>query len=32
MSDFRQDFIRFAVEVQVLRFGEFDTQAGRLAP
>ena len=32
MSDFRQDFIRFAVEEQVLRFGEFVTKAGRLSP
>ena len=32
MSDFRQDFIRFAVEEQVLRFGEFITKAGRLSP
>ncbi|HMW18839.1 MAG TPA: orotate phosphoribosyltransferase [Accumulibacter sp.] len=30
--DFRQDFIRFAVEKQVLRFGEFKTKAGRLSP
>ncbi len=32
MSDFRQDFIRFAVDEQVLRFGEFITKAGRLSP
>ena len=32
MSDFRQDFIRFAVEEQVLRFGEFVTKAGRPSP
>ena len=32
MSDFRQDFSRFAVEEQVLRFGEFVTKAGRLSP
>lgn len=32
MSDFRQDFIRFAVDEQVLRFGEFVTKAGRLSP
>ena len=30
--DFRQDFIRFAVAQQVLRFGEFKTKAGRLSP
>ncbi|MFN3375197.1 MAG: orotate phosphoribosyltransferase [Burkholderiaceae bacterium] len=27
-----QDFVRFAVEAQVLRFGEFKTKAGRLSP
>lgn len=32
MSNFRQDFIRFAVQKQVLRFGEFKTKAGRLSP
>ena len=32
MSDFRQDFIRFAVDEQVLRFGEFVTKAGRPSP
>ena len=32
MSDFRQTFIRFAVEQQVLRFGEFVTKAGRKSP
>ena len=32
MSDFRQDFIRFALDEQVLRFGEFVTKAGRLSP
>jgi len=30
--DFRQDFIEFAVDRQVLRFGEFKTKAGRLSP
>lgn len=30
--DFRQDFIEFAVDCQVLRFGEFKTKAGRLSP
>ncbi|MDR2195377.1 MAG: orotate phosphoribosyltransferase [Gallionellaceae bacterium] len=29
---YRQDFIRFAIERQVLRFGEFQTKAGRLSP
>jgi orotate phosphoribosyltransferase len=32
MFNFRQDFIRFAVERKVLRFGEFQTKAGRLSP
>jgi orotate phosphoribosyltransferase len=32
MSNFRQDFIRFAVQQQVLCFGEFKTKAGRLSP
>ena len=32
MHEFRQNFIRFAVEHQVLRFGEFQTKAGRLSP
>ena len=27
-----QEFVRFAVESQVLRFGEFKTKAGRLSP
>ncbi len=31
-SDFRQEFIRFTVEQNVLRFGEFKTKAGRLSP
>jgi len=32
MPDFRQDFIRFAVQNNVLCFGEFQTKAGRLSP
>ncbi|GGY09961.1 orotate phosphoribosyltransferase [Paludibacterium paludis] len=32
MNDFRQDFIRFALDRQVLRFGEFITKAGRNSP
>lgn len=32
MRAYRQDFIRFAVEQKVLRFGEFQTKAGRLSP
>ena len=31
-SDFRLEFIRFAVQQDVLRFGEFKTKAGRLSP
>ncbi|HUW75467.1 MAG TPA: orotate phosphoribosyltransferase [Gallionella sp.] len=32
MSNFRLDFIRFAVQQQVLSFGEFKTKAGRMSP
>ena len=32
MSNFRQDFIRFAIQQNVLCFGEFQTKAGRLSP
>jgi len=32
MFNFRQDFIRFAVQQEVLRFGKFQTKAGRLSP
>jgi orotate phosphoribosyltransferase len=32
MPTYRQDFIRFAVAQNVLRFGEFQTKAGRLSP
>jgi len=32
MLNFRQDFIRFAVQQKVLCFGEFKTKAGRLSP
>jgi orotate phosphoribosyltransferase len=31
-TDFRQEFIRFAVEQKVLRFGEFRLKAGRVSP
>jgi len=31
-SEFRQEFIRFTIEQNVLRFGEFKTKAGRLSP
>ena len=30
--DFRQQFIEFALDCNVLRFGEFKTKAGRLSP
>lgn len=32
MSNFRQEFIAFAIESQVLRFGSFKTKAGRQSP
>lgn len=32
MTDFRQEFIAFAVHSGVIRFGEFKTKAGRLSP
>ncbi|MDR2219009.1 MAG: orotate phosphoribosyltransferase [Methylobacillus sp.] len=32
MSDSTQQFIQFALQKQVLRFGEFKTKAGRLSP
>jgi orotate phosphoribosyltransferase len=32
MSDFRQDFLSFALARDVLRFGEFVTKAGRTTP
>lgn len=32
MSDFRQEFIEFAVSRNVLCFGEFKTKAGRMSP
>ena len=31
-DDLAQDFVKFAVEAGVLRFGEFETKAGRLSP
>jgi orotate phosphoribosyltransferase len=31
-SDFRQQFVEFAIKQNVLRFGEFTTKAGRLSP
>ncbi len=32
MSDFRQDFLHFSLEQNVLKFGEFTTKAGRQSP
>lgn len=32
MTDLSQEFIKFCVEQQVLKFGEFTTKAGRLSP
>ena len=32
MDPFRQEFLRFALECDVLRFGEFKTKSGRLSP
>jgi orotate phosphoribosyltransferase len=32
MSDFTQQFIHFAIQKQVLRFGEFTIKSGRLSP
>lgn len=32
MTDFRRDFIRFAIASQAVAFGEFKTKAGRLSP
>lgn len=32
MTDFRREFIRFAIARKAVRFGEFRTKAGRLSP
>ena len=32
LNQFRQDFIAFAIQKEVLKFGEFKTKAGRLSP
>jgi orotate phosphoribosyltransferase len=32
MNNLRQEFIRFAVDAEVIRFGEFTTKAGRNSP
>jgi len=32
MFNFKQDFVRFAVQQKVLCFGEFQTKAGRMSP
>lgn len=31
-TDFRREFVEFAIRQQALRFGEFQTKAGRLSP
>ncbi|MDK4591459.1 orotate phosphoribosyltransferase, partial [Kingella kingae] len=32
MSNFRQDFLQFSLQQNVLKFGEFTTKAGRQSP
>ena len=32
MTDFKQEFIEFAISRDILRFGEFKTKAGRISP
>lgn len=32
MTDFRQDFLKFSLAQNVLKFGEFTTKAGRRSP
>ena len=32
MKNIKQNFIQFAIDAQVIRFGEFTTKAGRLSP
>lgn len=32
MNDFRQEFLQFSIQQNVLRFGEFKTKAGRISP
>ena len=32
MKDYQHDFIRFAIECEVLRFGEFTLKSGRISP
>jgi orotate phosphoribosyltransferase len=32
MADYRQEFLRFAIECEVLKFGEFKLKSGRVSP
>ena len=32
MNDFRHEFLKFSIQQNVLRFGEFKTKAGRISP
>ena len=32
MKDYQKEFIKFAIEKQVLKFGEFTLKSGRISP
>ncbi len=32
MHDYQREFIKFAIETQVLKFGEFTLKSGRVSP